>query len=119
MTENIIFDDIKVPSINGKFGYSPKNNKFYLTKEYKSFKEIIALKARRPILSPYAVYITWLTYHDIDNAIKAILDGLKKGGCIDDDKNIHELHVIKRPARKGQRNTLSITVKSLYARGEL
>lgn len=122
MTVNIEFTNIKIPSINQKYGYNPRSNKLYLTDEYRNFKQLIALKTRnerRILPPPYTVIISVMTYHDIDNAIKCILDGLKEGGCIDDDKNVLELHVLKRPVKRGVRNQLSITVKTQCARGEL
>jgi Holliday junction resolvase RusA-like endonuclease len=120
MQETIIIEDMKIPSINEKYGFNTKSKKMYLNENYRTFKEYIAhLVKIKNIPSPYMVIISWKTYHDIDNAVKCILDGLKLGRCIDDDKNVLELHMRKIPAKKGEKNDLSIIVKSLCARGEL
>lgn len=115
MIENIDFDNIKIPSINDKFGFNPKSHKFYLNDNYRKFKELISKSVRiKNIPGPYTVIISSKSYQDIDNAIKCILDGLQAGGCIDDDKNVLELHVRKIPVGKKDRQTLSITVQQYH-----
>lgn len=39
---------------------------------------------------------------DLDNLLKAVLDGLGFAGVYDDDSQIDELLVIRRPVRKGE-----------------
>lgn len=91
------------PRINRKTGavYTPKNTRLY---EQKVAALAIGVPARYTIGTVVKVTITLYTGKkrppDTDNAAKSIVDGLVKGGLIEDDVQMGELHVIRvRSAR--------------------
>ena len=113
LIQYINFSGITVPSINQRYGINRKTGTMFLQADYRAFRDRIAASVHSRIDPPQRVQITWQTYHDIDNAIKAILDGLVAGGCIEDDRTVQELVVSKFPCRRGEKNTLDITVETI------
>jgi len=105
--------NIKIPSINNKFGYNPKINRLYVLPEYNSFKNIIKNNVSNiHIEPPYSISILFSAYIDIDNPIKPTLDALQESGIIDNDKNIIELSIIKSPIKRGQPGSISIYIET-------
>lgn len=60
---------------------------------------------------PYRVDIYMETYLDIDNPIKLVADCL--GNCIDNDRNILELSVIKKSIKRGRSGKLIVWVEEI------
>lgn len=108
--------NIKMNSINQKFGYNPKTRKLYSNSEYKQFKACLIneLNANHvnQIAPPYYVDIYMETYLDIDAPIKAILDALQEHGCIINDRDVLSLSVQKKQIKKGTKSSLQIVVET-------
>lgn len=112
MTEIINLENIKFSSINNKFGYNPKTGKFYVNKAYTEFKDLIMYSVLGNMFyPPYEIYIEIETYLDIDNCLKAVLDGLEEGGVIDDDKNILSLKIKKTKIPKNKLGALRVYIQ--------
>lgn len=110
-------ENIKLPSVNRKYGYNPQLNRFYLNKKYRLFAdtltELMTDYSRKVKFNPpYTVRIFVKTYLDIDNFVKPVFDGMKKAGIIDDDKNIHHFAVIKEPAKKGVGSKIIVEIET-------
>ena len=109
--------DLKMSSINQRYGFNPKTGKLFNNSEYKQFKEALkqdmAQRHVKPVESPYYVDIYMETYVDIDAPIKAILDAMESYGVIDNDKNVLQLSVQKRQIGKGKKSKLQIVVDTL------
>jgi len=111
-------ENIKIPSINGKFGYNPKTGRLYLQPKYKAFKDtlekmVIQFSLNEKIEPPYSLKINVSTALDIDNFIKPLQDSLKQAKLIDDDKNILQLVINKIPVKKGSPNSLQIFLNNI------
>jgi len=111
-------ENIKIPSINGKFGYNPKTGRLFLQPKYRAFKELIEdmvvqFSANVKIEPPYSLRINVSTYMDVDNFIKPLQDSLKQAKLIDDDKNILRLTINKTPVKKGSPNSLQVFLNTL------
>lgn len=109
--------NIKLTSINGKYGYNPKLKRFYLTPEYRKFKKLLTQEIKYntsiTIKPPYYVEIRIKTNLDIDNCIKVILDALEDSGVIDNDKNILGLLILKQEIDKKIKSSLEVYVSEL------
>lgn len=104
-------ENIKIPSINNKYGYNPKSGKLYLNGPYREFKKLLVSHCVDiSIAGPYSVSIFIEGYLDIDNAIKVTLDAIQEKGVIDDDKNVLELNIIKVPAKRGTPGSIAVYV---------
>ena len=111
-------ENIKIPSINGKYGVNPKTGRLYLQPKYREFKELIEnmvvqFSIDTKIEPPYSVKINVGTALDIDNFIKVLLDSLQQARLIDDDKNVHRLTINKTPVKKGSANSLQVFLNTL------
>jgi Holliday junction resolvase RusA-like endonuclease len=114
MKEIINIANLKFATINNKYGVNKHTGELYLTQEYKDFKNIILLKAKRGyIKSPYKIRIEAEIYQDYDNILKPIADALQAAGVIDNDKNIVEAHIIKTPVKKGQLGSLKVYLETI------
>ena len=68
----------------------------------------LQMRRHTPIPAPYALHLDlliatphkrsrdWPSQHDLDKLVRSTIDGLVKGGAIDDDRNVIELHAVKR-----------------------
>ena len=103
------------PSVNIKYIVS-KQGRMVLSPDYRRFKELIAGMAQaeykgEPIETPFSVEISVKTYKDIDNFVKAILDGME-GIVYTNDRNCVALCVSKTAIKRGQEDEIEITVES-------
>lgn len=110
-------DNIHLPSVNRKYGYSPKSNRFVLAPEYRQMSNMITALMFENVKgvkmeAPYSVRIYLETYLDIDNTIKSSIDSLAKVGVIDNDKNILHLEVYKKPRKKGGGSRIKVEVNT-------
>lgn len=74
----------------------------------------LAMRHHAQIPAPYAVHIElliaapvrrtrdWPSQHDLDKLVRSTVDGLVRGGALDDDRNVVELHADKRFVRDGE-----------------
>jgi Holliday junction resolvase RusA-like endonuclease len=100
----------------------------YKTKEAKAFEEVIAWSCKsalggRPGLSAdgrktayevsMTVYLGEGDRGDVDNYAKQVLDGLAKGGVIESDARVVNLHCYKRRDRMNPRTEIAVWVVSL------
>jgi Holliday junction resolvase RusA-like endonuclease len=109
MKKVIDLENVKFVSLNNRY-----RGKYHLTEEYKVFKELLFVVAKRiKIDPPYSVRIDAKCYHDIDNFIKPILDTLQKVKIIKDDKLVEHLLVNKEPGKRGRPGRLEVYVESL------
>ena len=105
----IDIENIKIASINNKYGVNRRTGNLFITPEYRDFKALMIASARKyKIDPPYIVQIEIGTYIDIDNCIKPILDALESRGIIDNDKNVLRLDVEKESLKKNQPGTSSL-----------
>jgi hypothetical protein len=107
-----VYSAIKFKSINNKFGVSKLTGKFYLTKEYREFKELLVqscLKIKLP--PPYKLYIEAGCYIDLSNFQKVLEDALEIAGVIDNDRNITEYHAVKKSLPKNRPGYLIVCVE--------
>jgi Holliday junction resolvase RusA-like endonuclease len=79
-------------------------------------KEAAELQARHvTVTPPYVVDVQiyvqatkhkpahwWPAQSDVDKLARAVIDGLVFGGAIDDDRNVAELHAVKRFCEPGE-----------------
>lgn len=109
--------NIKLSSINDKFGYNPKSGKLYTNADYKNFKNMLLSIMSDNIIPeippPYCVIISLVTYLDIDASIKVILDSLQEYGVISNDKYVETLIINKKAAPKGAGSDLKISVENI------
>jgi Holliday junction resolvase RusA-like endonuclease len=107
--------NIKIASVNKKYGYNPKSGKLYLTKEYKDFKNLVTKSVIIPneiIEKPYCVKVEVETPHDIDNYLKPLFDALEKSSIIENDKYICKLTVKKKTIKKGTKSSIRVFLGS-------
>lgn len=103
--------EIQIASINNKFRKNSKGQ-LYLSPEYRQFKTDLTKCCRGVTLKPpYAVSIELSTATDADAPIKAILDALQDKGVIDDDANVLELSVRKKPIKRGRLGSVQVDVR--------
>ena len=113
MMRVVELENIKIPSLNNKYGMNKYTGQLFLTKEYREFKKLIESNCIPcDVRPPYYVYIEVTGYNDIDNAIKPILDGIE-GKAIDNDKNVLRLVVEKIPTTKKSMNKIIVEVSEL------
>ena len=111
-------DNIKLPSINQKFGgINPKTGKFFTAGHYKWMSNTITnlMKAYNNIgavPAPYSVKIEVETYLDIDNYIKCVIDSLTRSHIIGDDKDVLHLEVYKKYRKKGGGSRIKVEVNT-------
>jgi len=108
-------ENIQLPSVNQKFGYSPTSRSLYLKKEYREFENsIIALMQRfskgAKIEPPYSITIHVQTYLDADNFLKPIIDSMSKVGIIGNDRDVLHYEVFKTPKKKGSGSCIKVEV---------
>jgi Holliday junction resolvase RusA-like endonuclease len=106
--------DVKLAKINQKFNVNRKTGALFANKEYTKFKNDVATCTLVPSNFDYKesfcleIYVS--TYSDIDASIKPILDGIcMKLGM--DDKYILNLHIYKKPIKKGYPETLRVFLR--------
>jgi hypothetical protein len=105
MIKIIDIDNVKIPSVNRKY-----NGNFTLTKDYRTFKKIIASNCFCPVIvdPPYAIRIVFSGYIDIDNPVKCILDGISDAGAIANDRDVLSLHVDKTAIGRGKPGAIAV-----------
>lgn len=119
MIEVLNLENIKIGSVNNKYGLSKKTKKFFLNKDYKAFKKLIMVYCRKvKVESPYHIVIIFDGYIDIDNPIKPILDGMEEAGVIINDRYIIQLTVKKNPLPRGKKNKLKIFIETMEDNNE-
>ena len=77
-----------------------KTRTVYTPKTTKAYEQVVALTARAAgvkfgtdrLIVDLGFKVTSRKGKDIDNLIKAVLDGLMKGGVLKDDRQVVELH---------------------------
>lgn len=105
-------ENIKIVSVNQKYGVNPKTGIIYTDKKYKAFKLLVKSHCLRQFIEPpYSVTIEIDTYVDITNFEKCVIDGIQDAGIIDNDKNILKLTVFKNPIPKNKLGNISVTVE--------
>lgn len=109
MIKVLDIEEIRIVSLNQRH----RDRNFYLTKEYREFKEALiiyalATRAGRKIEPPYKIIIKVECYADYDNILKPIHDALENVGWIDNDKNILDSHVVKVPTKRGAPGKLQV-----------
>lgn len=104
MVTVIDLENVHLACINQKFGYNPKTGRLFATAQYKDFKKLLVMSAKKgAIKAPYHVKIEFSGRADIDAHIKPILDSLQIAGILDNDKSVMRLSVFKRnPERRGE-----------------
>jgi len=113
MYKIIDFPQIKLSSINNKFGLNTKTNRFFAKKEYTNFKDLIyyeVLKYKKliPVISEKDSIILSIhtkTHLDIDAFEKALIDSISKALGFN-DKRIIELHIYKTSCKRTEINSL-------------
>lgn len=109
-------DNIKLPSINQKFGgINPKTGKMFIAGGYKQMSGMMIDLMRAynnigSIPAPYSVKIEVETYLDIDNYIKCVIDSLARNHIIGDDKDVLHLEVHKKYRKKGGGSRIKVEV---------
>lgn len=90
----------RFPGINGKYKLNTREQRLFLSPQYRQFKEMIFNSSmNEKINPPIHIYIEITTYKDIDACIKPILDGLQNK-VIKDDKDIIQLTIKKIPIKR-------------------
>ena len=101
-----------------------KTMTLYTPRETKQYEEMVALvaqstHARSDVNTPVSVTITIYTSKkkpaDVDNASKSILDGLQKGGLLENDSQVCELHIRRVHSENPK---VDITVNPVEAESE-
>ena len=111
MNEIINLENIKVPSVNQKYGYNPQTKRAFVNREYTQFKKLLTASAvKMKVEPPYYVLIEKSCYIDIDNDIKIILDSLEDAGVIENDRSVLKLQVIKEHIAKKSPGYLRVYV---------
>jgi crossover junction endodeoxyribonuclease RusA len=107
-----------MPVIRCKKGRRPKPGLILnpKVKEYRSIVEIMALQGqwrKKRMEGPLFLYMTLTParngINDIDNRLKTPFDVLKKVGLYEDDSQIHQTFVVKRPAQKPGKVEMTFT----------
>ena len=107
-------ENIKLPSINNKFGLDKKRMRLFVLKEYSDFKMLIhdyaitTVAGQERIEPPYHVHVEYSGYVDIDAFIKPLLDGLESAGIIENDRYVQKLTIEKTPLKRGQLGCLEV-----------
>lgn len=105
------FKDIKIPSINEKFGRN-KQGILYLNKIYADFKRLLQLTClNEKFKPPYKIIIGIHSYIDIDNGLKCFLDGISK--ALSNDKDILQLEIFKIRNKRGKNSKLIIYLEEI------
>ena len=114
MNKIISLDNIHIPSLNNKYIKSRTTGNLILSREYKEFKNLIVLSARKGLIKPpYVITVMVSTYLDYDNFLKPLTDGLEQAGVIDNDKNILTAHIYKTPIKKNKGCSLLVYVDTM------
>lgn len=110
-------NNINMASINQKY----INKSFVLSKEYRNFKDAVSWNCKAhikekefDILRKFKIAIEFSAYCDVDAPIKPILDGIFRPGIIDaDDRQVLELHIIKKPLKRGSLGSLQVYIEEI------
>jgi len=110
--------NIKIPSVNGKYSVNHNTGRLYLSKKYRAFKDlmetlIVQFAIDTKIDPPYSLRINVSTAVDIDNFLKPLIDSLQQARLIDDDKNILRLIIEKKPVKRGELGSLQVFLNTL------
>lgn len=111
-TMSLVFEDIKLCSINKKF----VTGKFIPSKEYVNVKKVIS-NAVKDYIGFFRydtcknIRMEIRTSKDIDAPVKPILDALQE--LIGDDSNVIELSLIKIPDKRTLPEGLIITIRQI------
>ncbi len=113
------------PSVNGRYQRG-RNGNLILTGQTRAYQAEVALLVRNQcalkgvrLMPPLAVQVrlmmgkSGMDIRDIDNGLKAILDGIAAGTGINDSR-VHDLSVRKRQAPNGHESC----VIRIYGKGE-
>jgi crossover junction endodeoxyribonuclease RusA len=106
------------PSVNKLWrAYNGRN---ILSKEGRLYKQIVSLEfslqngfsfGNVPISIKMEIQPPDRRKRDIDNIPKIVLDSLQNAGCFDDDSQIVELHLIKKPSQPRQLGMLELIIE--------
>ena len=114
MVTVIDLENVHLACINQKFGHNPKTGRLFATAQYKDFKKLLVMSAKKgAIKAPYHVKIEFSGRADIDAHIKPILDSLQIAGVIDNDKNVKYLEVLKRDLQKKGETRVTVGVETI------
>ena len=104
------------PSVNNL--YATVGRRRVLSKDGRVFKSTVALEARRQGMRPLDgfVSVSVVIYRpkragDLDNRIKALLDGLK-GVAFTDDEQVDEIHAVRREDAANPRAVVTVRPSS-------
>jgi Holliday junction resolvase RusA-like endonuclease len=108
-------ENVTLPNVNQKYGYSPTSRRLYLNKEYREFENVIITLMQRyargvKVDPPYSISIHVKTYMDADNFLKPIIDSMSKAGIIGNDKDVLHYEVVKTPKKKGSGSCIKVEV---------
>src|SRR5688572_13318248 len=88
-------------------GYKLHNGRMYTSSTWKDYQSDVAIQ----LLShrgkyaklPVKVNVVWYLKRDrdIDSGLKCLLDSLQNGGLFDNDRQVVDLHCVKRVSDKG------------------
>jgi len=107
-------ENIKLPSINNKFGLHKKRLRLFVLNDYSDFKMLIhdyaitTVAGQERIEPPYHIRIAYSGYVDIDAFVKPLLDGLESSGVIENDRYVQKLTIEKTPLKRGQPGNLEV-----------
>ena len=111
----VVAKNINLAGVNQKY----MCGKFILSKRYRDFKDEIywlTMAARRGFFyhdkSQFVMRIKMETYMDIDNPVKAIIDGMFMA-LLADDKNIRVLQIVKTPIKRGQLSNIEVELETI------
>ena len=111
-----VYDSAAIDHIM-KFFYRESMAMVYKTGKFKKFendlrnKIIAGIKGeRRKYKNNVIIKIKIKTYLDIDNSVKAILDNLFNAGLLENDRDVLKLGIIKYPAKRGGRESITIEI---------
>lgn len=91
----IDIENIKLTSVNRKYTIARGKRQLVLSPEYRTFKTAISRSARRvtEFTTPVRIRIFHSSRLDVDNPVKAIMDGLQDAGILANDRLVKSLIV--------------------------
>ena len=121
----LIADEVKLVSTNRRLAPG-KGGRWFTTKDYKQCKTDLTTIFKDQYIfvneiekeeikesEDLIMKIDLVTYKDIDNPIKLIIDIINDIGIIKDDKYITKLILTKKPIKRGYPESLKIQIDAL------